>query len=185
MNDYNYKNITVSGKIAVGSTTLAKRLAEVLGWKYINTGALQRQYDQQNGQNENLQGALNRSDEHEKAMEAQALKVLNEEVHVVYEAWLSGYVARDLENILKVLVICSSDDIRVDRVMNRENVNLDMAKQFIRKREEENIAKWKKLYGTENFWDPAHYDLVIDTYSSGQLETLGKVLDTLGYKGEF
>lgn len=179
----NYKNITISGKIGVGSTTLAKRVAEILGWKYINAGALQREYDRQQGKDENLQGALRRSDDHEKEMEAQAKKVLHEESDVVYEAWLSGFVARDIPDALKVLVICSKDDVRVDRVMNRESVNLETAKQYIKTREEENIAKWKVLYGTDDFWNPKDYDLVVDTYSSGPLQTLGKVLDTLGYKG--
>ncbi len=180
----NYKNITISGKIGVGSTTLAKKVAEILDWKYINAGALQREYDRQQGNDENLQGAAKRSDEHERAMEEQAKKVLREDHHVVYEAWLSGFVAREIPDVLKVLVICSKDDVRVDRVMNRENVNLETAKDYIRIREGENIEKWKELYGTDDFWNPKDYDLVVDTYSSGPLETLGKVLDALGYKGQ-
>jgi cytidylate kinase len=179
-----YKNITISGKIGVGSTTLAKKVAEILNWKYINTGALQREYDRQQGLDENLQGAAKRSDDHERAMEAQAKKVLNEEENVVYEAWLSGFVAREIPQVLKVLVICSKDDVRVDRVMNRENVNLETAKDYIRVRENENIEKWQQLYGTDDFWNPKDYDLVVDTYSSGPLETLGKVLDAVGYKGQ-
>ncbi|KXK11940.1 MAG: Cytidylate kinase [Microgenomates bacterium OLB23] len=159
-----YKNITISGKIGVGSTTLAKKVAEILGWKYINTGALQREFDRQQGNDENLQGAAKRSDEHERAMEAQAKQVLSNEEHVVYEAWLSGFVARDIPHVLKVLVVCSKDDVRIDRVMNRENVNLELAKQYIRIREGENIEKWKALYGTNDFWNPKDYDLVVDTY---------------------
>jgi cytidylate kinase len=179
-----YKNVTISGKIGVGSTTLAKKVAEILNWKYINAGALQREYDRQQGKDENMQGAAQRTDDHEREMEAQAKRVLNEEEGVVYEAWLSGFVARDIPHTLKVLVVCSKDDVRVDRVMNRENVNLETAKQYIRIREGENIEKWKNLYGTDDFWNPKDYDLVVDTYSSGPLETLGKVLDTLGYKGQ-
>lgn len=179
-----YRNVTISGKIGVGSTTLAKKVAEILQWKYINAGALQREYDRQQGKDENLQGAAKRSDDHERAMEEQAKKVLREDEHVVYEAWLSGFVAKEIPGVLKVLVVCSKDDVRVDRVMNRENVNLETAKDYIRIRESENIEKWKELYGTDDFWNPKDYDLVVDTYSSGPLETLGKVLDALGYKGQ-
>lgn len=178
-----YKNITISGTIGVGSTTLAKKLANILGWKYVNTGAIQRAYDKEHGVDENRSGALNRPDDHEREMEAQALKVLTEESHVVYEAWLSGFVARDLSHVFKVLVICSEDDVRIDRVMNREDIDLEDAKTSIKKRETENIEKWKKLYGTDDFWDHDKYDLVVDTYSSGPHETLGKVLDAIGYKG--
>lgn len=177
-----YRNITVSGKIATGTTTLAKNLKHILGWEYTNTGALQRKWDKEHGVNENEHGAILRPDSHEREMEAFAKKTLTEKEHMIYEAWLSGFVARDLPGVLKVLVICSDDAIRIDRVVNRDKVTVEQAKHFIRTREEENIAKWKKLYGDYDFWSPKYYDVVIDTFSSGAMETLGKVLDKLGYK---
>ena len=54
----------------------------------------------------------------------------------------------------------------------------------MKQREEENNQKWQKLYGNYDFWDSKYYDIVIDTYSSGQMETVGKVLDKIGYKGK-
>ena len=50
-----YTNIAISGKIAVGTTTLAKNLEHVLGWRYINAGLIQREYDQKHHINENKQ----------------------------------------------------------------------------------------------------------------------------------
>ncbi len=177
-----YRNITVSGKIATGTTTLAKNLQQTLGWEYVNTGALQRQWDREHGVNENERGAALRPDDHEREMEAFAKKTLTEKEHVLYEAWLSGFVARDITGVLRILVICSEDAVRIDRVLNRDKVSVEQAKHFIHTRETENIAKWKALYGDYDFWDPKYYDLVIDTYSSGPMETLGKALDKLGYK---
>lgn len=184
IDSYIYRNITVSGKIAVGTSTLSKKLNEVLGWEYINTGDLQRQYDREHGIAENERGAVTRPDSHEQEMEAMAKRILTEKNHIIYEAWLSGFVARNISGVLKVLVVCSNEAIRIDRVVNRDKVSVDEAKQFIKTREEENINKWKKLYGDHDFWNPKFYDLVIDTYSSGPLETVGKVLDSLGYKGK-
>ena len=48
-----YDSLTISGKIGVGSTTLSRSLEELLNWKYINVGQIQRQYDQEQGINEN------------------------------------------------------------------------------------------------------------------------------------
>lgn len=176
--------ITISGKVAVGTSTLSKGLQQTLGWKYVNAGEIQRQYDREHKVDEARNGALIRSDEHEREIdEIMAKKLLKEENHLIYEAWLAGFMAQNIPNVLKVLVICSNDAVRIDRVMNRDKMTADEAKIYIRKREEENIIKWKKLYGDYDFWDPKYYDLIIDTYSSGQLETLGKVLDKLGYKG--
>ncbi len=182
--DNPYRNITISGKIAVGTTTLSKSLHKVLGWEHINTGQLQREYDRDHNISENLQGAEARPDERERAMEARAHEMLEHKNNIIYEGWLSGFIARDIKDVLKVLVICSNDAVRIDRVMNRENIDLKIAKEFLKRRESENIAKWKRIYGNQNFWDPKHYDLVIDTYSSGPHETVGKVLDKICYKGE-
>ncbi len=176
-----YRNVTVSGKIATGTTTLAKNLQQTLGWKYINTGAIQRQYDRERGVNENEHGAALRTDQHEREMESMAKKILTEKKEVVYEAWLSGFVAREIPSVLRVLVICSQDAIRIDRVANRDKVSIEQAKRFIRTREEENISKWKKIYGDHDFWSTKYFNLVIDTFSSGPMETVGKVLDKLGY----
>lgn len=175
----NIRAITVSGKIAVGTTTLAKNLSKSLSWKHINVGGIQREYDRKHEINENKQGAVSRSDSHEKSMENMTLAMLKKEKNLVYEAWLSGFVAREISDVLRVLLICSHEDIRVDRVMNRENITVEQAKHWMKQREEENITKWIKLYGNFDFWNPMYYHLVIDTYSSGPMQTLGKVLDAL------
>ena len=175
-----YRIITVSGKIAVGTSTLAKNLSQLLHWKRINVGGLQREFDRKHHIHENKQGANSRSDEHERSMEEMTKKMLREKSDLIYEAWLSGFVARDIPGVLKVLLVCSHEDIRIDRVVNREKISIDEAISWIRQRESENITKWKKLYGNYDFWDPKYYNTVIDTYACGPMETVGKVLDQLG-----
>jgi len=177
-----YRLITVSGKIAVGTTTLTKNLVNSLGWKNINIGAIQRKYDRLNKLHENKMGALSRSDDHEKKIDAMTEEMLKNENKIIYEAWLSGFFARNYKDILKILLVCSHDDIRVDRVSNRENITVDEAKNWIKQRESENTEKWQRLYGVHNFWNPKYFNLVIDTYKTGPLETLGKVLDKIGYE---
>ena len=130
----------------------------------------------------NKQGASSRSDEHEQAMEAMTKNMLQKESNLIYEAWLSGFVAREIDRVLRVLLICSHEDIRVDRVVNRENITIEEAKNWMFQRENENVTKWKKLYGDYDFWSSKYYQLVIDTYSSGPMETLGIVLDKLGFR---
>jgi cytidylate kinase len=174
-----FKNITISGKIAVGTTTLAKNLSKALSWKHINVGGMQREFDRKNNINENKQGAEARTNDHEQSMEKMTLKMLTVKENIIYEAWLSGFVARDLTNVLRILLVCSHEDIRIDRVVNREKITVDEAIKWMRQREEENITKWKKLYGNYDFWEPKYYHLVVDTYSSGPMQTLGKVLDAL------
>lgn len=176
-----YRLITISGKIAVGTTTLTKNLVNALGWKHINIGAIQRKHDRKLKFQENEVGALSRTDEHEKKVDKITQQMLKIEKEIIYEGWLTGFFARSYQDILKVLLICPHDDIRVDRVANRDNVTVEEAKHWIKQRESENTDKWKRLYGKYDFWDHKYFDLVIDTYKAGPLETLGKVLDKIGY----
>src|SRR3989338_7818922 len=151
--NFNYKNITVSGGIATGTSTLAKNLAQTLGWRRINAGDIQREYDRKRGVDENFAGSDTRTDEHEKEIEAMTKEKLATESNLVYEAWLSGFVARDIPSVLKVLLVCD-DALRIDRVVNRDKMTVADAKKQIESREQGNLKKWKEIYGDFEFWDP-------------------------------
>jgi len=176
-----YDNITISGGVAVGKNTLMNNLKPYLaplGWKFTSGGQLLRDFTKENIQP--LASLADKKFHHD--LDNRTKKLLTEKGHYVIEAWLSGFMARDLKNTLKVLLICSNRSLKVDRVVNRDKIIVEQAIQFIKQREEGNFKTWQKIYGKYDFFDPKYYDLVIDTYSSGPLETVGKVLDKLGYK---
>lgn len=175
-----YKNITISGGVAVGKNTLANNLKpylKPLGWKFASGGQLLRDFTQ-----EYIQPVASLADKKfHQNLDNRTRKLLTEEGHYVIEAWLAGFVARDLKDTLKVLLVCSDTSLKVDRVVNRDKIAIEQAKKFIKQREEENFKTWQRIYGKYNFFDKKYYDLIIDTYSSGPLETVGRVLDKLGY----
>ncbi len=178
---FKYNNISISGGIGVGTTTLLKNLKpylEPLGWTLKSTGQFVREYTKENV----VPLATLVSEDFDRKIEAEVEKTFKTKKHYVIEGWLSGFIARELKNTLRVLLVCSENAIRVDRVVNRDKVSIEEAKRNIKLREEENFKKWRKVYGNYNFFNPKYYHLVIDTYSSGPLETAGKVLDRLGYK---
>lgn len=111
----------------------------------------------------------------------------------VYESWLSGFLAQQVEGTFKILVYCSDDAVRVDRIANRDDVTINEAKEHIFTREDKNLKKWIKMYGKEwgewvvspgtldakepiYFWRSELYDLAIDTFRLGQEETLALAL---------
>jgi cytidylate kinase len=175
-----YDNITISGGVAVGKNTLRDNLLPFLepyGWKFKSAGQIVRDYTNEH----KLPLATLVSDEFNKNLEDEIRKILETEKNWMVEAWLGGFTARHLQNTLRILLVCTHNELRVDRVANREKVSILEAKHLIKDREQTNFDKYHKLYGEYNFWDPKYYHLVIDTYSSGQLETVGIVLDELGY----
>ena len=90
-----YRLITVSGKIAVGTTTLTKNLVSALDWKHINVGVVQREYDRKLRFHENKNGAVFRTDDHEKEIDAMTEKMIKSEKGIIYEAWLAGFFAKN------------------------------------------------------------------------------------------
>ena len=176
-----FDNIAISGGIGTGTTTLLKNLKaylKPLGWQFRSTGQFIREYTK-----ENLMPLANLvSDDFDRKIEARVKKTFETKKNRVIEGWLAGFISRNIKNTLRVLVICSDEAIRIDRVANRDHISIEEAKKNISLREEKNFEKWKRVYGNYNFFDPKYYHLIIDTYSSGQMETTGKVLDKLGFK---
>jgi cytidylate kinase len=101
--------------------------------------------------------------------------------------------------VLKVLLYCSDDAVRIDRIVNRDQVSVAEAKSNIQKRTQNNVTKWQRMYKQEwkewvvsagkatkdeaiDFWKPDLYDVVIDTYSTDRQQTLHRVLAALDGK---
>lgn len=176
----NWENITISGTVASGKNTLLDNLKpylEPLGWKFASGGKILRDYLK-----EYKHPLASLGDEKIHRIIDERTVNLLKEGHYVIESWLAGFMARNFHNTLRVFLICSNPALKIDRVVNRDKVSIEEAKKMIKEREEDNIATWKKLYGDYDFFDPKYYHIVIDTYSSGPLETVGKVLDRLGFK---
>lgn len=176
-----FQNITISGGVATGKNTLLNNLKpylKPLSWQFTSGGQLLRDFAK-----EYVQPLASLADKKfHNSLDARTRRLLTEKGNYVIEAWLAGFMAKDLKNTLRILLICSNQALQVDRVANRDKISIQEAKEFIREREQENFKTWYKIYGKHNFWNPKYFHLIIDTYSSGPLETVGKVLDYLGYK---
>lgn len=180
MTKLKYKNITISGGVATGKNTLLNNLKsflEPLNWHFTSGGQILRDY-----LNEyiNPKASLASKDIHHQ-IDKRTIELLNKGQFVI-ESWLAGFMAKERKDTLRVLLICSNLALKIDRVVNRDKVDIETAKKIIKEREEDNFKTWKKIYGDFDFFNPKYYHLIIDTYSSGPLETVGRVLDFLGYK---
>lgn len=187
----NIRIITVSGRIASGATTLAKGLSRTLGWKHIEGGEVfweaVRQKMGLSPKDTNL-----RPDEEDELFDAELKRILREDKHIVLETKLAGFNAEEIGGTFKILVVCEKTDredqpqIRIDRLVNREGISVEEAKEEVLVRETNDLAKWRTLYAgcdpTWVYWDKKYYDLVINTYDHNQEETLKIALGAIGHK---
>jgi len=186
----NIRNITVSGRIGSGATTLAKKIAEALGWKVLEGGVLFEKIHEELKLDESE--ANSRPDSFDLAYEEKIKKLLREENRFVIQSHLAGFDAQDIDGVFKILVVCEDQegndkaDIRIDRLVNRRGISVEQAKHEASKREKEHLEKFRRLYANNDqnwvYWDKKYYDLIINTYSHNQEETLKIALEVIGYK---
>lgn len=197
-----YENITISGLPGAGSSTLGKALANVLDWKYFSGGDFMRVYAIEKGffkdQTKAHHDATIYGEDFDRQVDFGMRDTLKNQHHNILDSWLSGFFAQGIKNTLKILTICSEDAVRVDRIVNRDNLTVEQAKSHIFEREAKNNKKWSEIYKNEWqswvvkrniinnskpiwFWYQELYDLTIDTYKHSREQTLKIALKTLGH----
>lgn len=201
---YKYRNVTVSGLPGAGSSTLGVQVAKATGWKYFSGGDFLRAYAIEQGwfddENKLHHDQSIMPDDADRLVDFGMREKVEKGKGNVLDSWLSGFMVQGVEGVLKVLVKCSDDAIRIDRIVNRDEVDVSEAKRHIFDREEKNRVKWERMYAKEwkewvvdkgilsgdkeiDFWHPSLYDLLIDTYSKSKEESLDLVLERLsGHK---
>ena len=183
-----YSSIAISSKPGAGRSTLLKNLATVLvplGWETFSGGDWSRKFAIEQGNHQASDPthhfAVDIPDEKDLQIDqGMRAKLANPNAHFAVESWIAGWNMRGLPHVLKVLLMCD-DALRIDRIVNRDGIGVEEAKKHLKERELSNVAKWKRMYGVDDFWDPKYYDLVINTYSYGPMEVRDLVLQALGY----
>jgi cytidylate kinase len=203
LHGYKYRNITISGLPGNGSTTLLNSLRENLkfdGWKGFSGGEFMRSYATEKGLFDPQKMLHHDATVYDEAFDRQVDLGIREKLYSedywIIESWLSGFMAQGVPGTLKVLVICSDDAVRIDRIVNRDMISPMEAKKHIHERKHNNQEKWRRMYANEwkkfvidagravpsdpiDFWRPDLYDKVIDTYSTNQADALQIVLDAI------
>jgi predicted cytidylate kinase len=153
--------ICISGDAASGKTTAAKRVAAQLsGWEIVSTGQRFRQYCQERGIDPQQISHL--GDEIHLEADARMRRELGERQNLIAEARLVGYLARDMEDALRVFCECPLE-VRAERFRDREpGFSLEDALARVAERDEADTANLRHLYGID-YHDPEYYDLVVST----------------------
>ena len=183
------KNITISGRIASGTTTLARNLSKSLGWELLEGGELFRKFHEEHLDDKTELAVSKRPDSFDLEYEEKIKGILKNETNRIVQSHLAGFDAQGIAGVFKILVICEDssgkdhEDIRIDRLVNRKKISVEEAKGEIEERENRNLEKWRKMYagGDRNwfYWDPKYYDLVVNTYSHNALESRDLALEKI------
>lgn len=165
-----FKNIVISGEIGTGTSTLAKSLAEKLGWKMISFGDFFRQYVKE--QNIPLWDKLKVPQEWEYKTDTEFHKKLETEENLVVDGHYQGFLSKDLDYVYRILLFCDPQ-IAQERILKRSHTHAETPETILKRRQGLRDS-FKKLYGDADYFDPKLFHLVIDTGINDTEETLAK-----------
>lgn len=153
--------ICISGDAASGKTTAARHVLDRLpGWRIVSTGARFRELCARRGIDP--QGISHLDAQLHRDADAEMLDLLRRDTNVIAEARLVGYLARDLEDALRVFCRCPLE-VRAARFQARETgFSLDEARDRVASRDRDDTEKFQRLYGID-YHDSIYYDLILDT----------------------
>lgn len=149
--------IAISGKSGCGNTTVSTLLAKALGVPVINYTFRTLAAERGMTLTEVLEAAKG-SDEFDRYVDTHQVELAKAGACVLGSR-LAVWMLKEAD--LKVY-LKASDEVRAARIFEREGGDLDAIKAFTKKRDSEDTARYKALYGIDND-DYGFCDLVIDT----------------------
>ncbi|MGM5482582.1 MAG: (d)CMP kinase [Nanobdellota archaeon] len=156
--------ISISGTPASGKSSIAKKLAEELGYKYYSMGDLQRQIA--NEKNITIQ-ELSKLESEDKSIDQQIdnkqRKLGKEKDNFIIDSRLAPHFIPDAVKIF----VDADPNIRAERRVgqkrNEENFESTQdAFELMQKRQESDRDRFINFYGFD-FLDMSNYELVVDT----------------------
>jgi len=168
--------VAVSGLPGSGKTTLAKKLAEKLGLKYISLGMIFREIAKEKGLSlEELSLIAEKDPSIDNLIDSKAREE-GRKGCVVIDGHISAWILKDIAHIR--IVVIAPPKVRIERIARRDGKRFEDALREVRIREESELRRYKKFYGID-INDLTDVDLVINTYKFNEVETLNIALEAI------
>jgi cytidylate kinase len=171
-----YRNITISGDISTGKSTLVRNLAAKLAWEHLSGGDFFRDWHKKQGISLNEPDKV--PEELDRELDRGFQQKMKVEKNIIFESRLAGWLAKDLADVLSVLCITEEGE-RMRRAAKRDGESIEKATKDNGLRAKKLQKKWQKLYGVKNALDPRYFDLVVDTTVKNPEEVMEEVLKRL------
>ncbi len=160
------QNITITGDLGSGKSSIAKALCQMLNYKYFSTGSIQRQIGKENGMNTlELNYYSEKNQEIDKHIDDLVIKLNEEEGSFVLDSRMAWhFIEKSFKIYLTVNPIIAAKRVISDNQRNGEplieDIN-DKSVNLLERRAAED-KRFKAKYGVDCS-DLNNFDLVIDT----------------------
>lgn len=149
--------IAISGLTGVGKTTVAEIVAEKLNVAHI-TFSMKFMAEKMNISLIELQDLAKKDHNIDKKFDEIQLKEMERVKDFVISTWLGPWLAKP-----ELSVWLKTDNlIRFERISKRENMSLQKAKEYVLRKDEQNMDRYMTIYNID-ITDHSMFDLELDT----------------------
>lgn len=173
--------ITIGGLSGTGKGTVAKGLAEKIGFKFTSAGNFFRELAKEKGYNSvlELQKVIHSPESTDSSIDIEVdertKKFGSENDRFIIEGRLCAHM---IPGAFKILLTCNEEE-RFKRVAERQGVDFETAKKETLERENLYTNFYKTFYKIENYLDERYYDLIIDTTSISPEEIIQDLINKI------
>jgi cytidylate kinase len=175
--------ITIGGHVGAGKTTLAARLANTLGYDELYMGGIFRDMARERGiAIEEFYAALKRDPKLEQSVDERQSKMMQEHDNLVVQGRIAWFFAKGSPFTVFNVFLAVDPGVGAERSGKRpENAGRSIKElaSANRERMQNEIERYRSLYGINNFLDPGHYDFMLDTTEMDETQVLGKIIEKL------
>jgi predicted cytidylate kinase len=179
--------ITIGGNLGAGKTTLAEKLAPALGYEELYVGAIFREMGAERGMTiEEFYAEIKNDPALERSVDDRQKKLMQEKDNLIIQGRIAWFFAR--QSPFKTINILLTVDPKIGAkrtAEKKENVgkSIEEVARATAQRTENERERYRLLYGIEDYFDPAHYDIALDTsrmtINEVSKEILAKIIERL------
>ena len=171
--------ITISGLPGSGTTTVAKLLAEKLGYKLISAGEVFRRLAIERGMTlEEFSRYADENPEIDLYIDRMQKELAEKEKDVIVEGRLSGWMIKDAFKVW----IYADPEVRYERIAKREGIEIGRARVETKRREEIEKRRYQKYYSID-LEDLSVYHIAINSGKFKPEEIVEIILKALELTG--
>jgi len=152
--------ITIFGLPGTGTSTVAKMLADRNEFKHKSSGEIFRNMAEEKGVSVEKLNEMSENDKSiDKEIDDKIKEFGKENDDFVLDSRLAWYFIPDS---VKIKLECK-DQIRYDRIADRDKISLFQAREKTSSREETEKRKFREHYGIEDFTNNNYFHIIIDS----------------------
>jgi|YelNatPaOPRAMG01_1025707.scaffolds.fasta_scaffold04417_6 cytidylate kinase len=171
--------LTVSGPIGSGKSTVAKILASRLGVEYMSTGDIFR--DNARKHRMSVEAFNEYAEKHPEVdidQDNYLIERMKNSDGLVIDSRLAGWLSYKNRITAFRIYITADNKTRVERISGREKVTPDQATVLISRREESEAKRYRDLYDVD-IRDTSIYDMILDTTNMTPEDAVNAIIEKM------